>query len=263
MTPQDATTRPEHPLDRFRLDGRVALVTGASSGLGVGFAHALAAAGADVVLAARRVDDLGRVREQLTARGVRCLAVPTDVADPEAADRLVSTAMAELGRVDVLVNNAGVTSAAPATKEAPADFRRVLEVNLMGAYWVAQACGRVMLPGSSIVNVSSVLSMVSSVLPQAAYTASKAGLNGLTRDLSTQWAGRRGIRVNALAPGFVETDMINGMNDGVLDSFLATCTLGRPATQAEIDGALLFLASPASSYVTGITLAVDGGMSGH
>jgi NAD(P)-dependent dehydrogenase (short-subunit alcohol dehydrogenase family) len=250
-------------LDLFRLDGRVAVTTGASSGLGAGFARALAEAGADVVVAARRAAQLDDVAAAVRSRGRRCLAVRTDVTDPRDADNLARAAMEEFGRIDVLINNAGVSSTAPSTREIPDDFRRVLDVNLNGAYWVAQACGRVMRPGSSIVNISSVLGLVKSVLPQAAYSASKAGLIGLTRDLSAQWAGRRGIRVNALAPGFVETDMVTGMRAGLLDSFLQTCTLGRPGTQRELDAAMIFLASPASSYMTGATLVVDGGMSGH
>lgn len=250
-------------LDLFRLDGAVAVVTGASGGLGAGFARALAEAGADVVLAARRPGQLAAVEATVKDLGAECLSVPTDVADPDQCTALAAAAIERFGRVDVLINNAGVTSSVPALHEQPEQFRAVLDVNLMGAYWAAQACARVMKPGSSIVNVASVLGLVKSMLPQAAYATSKAGLIGLTRDLSHQWSARKGIRVNALAPGFVETEMINEMPAEILDRFLATCSLGRPATQRELDAGMLFLASPASSYVTGTTLAIDGGMSGH
>lgn len=137
------------------------------------------------------------------------------------------------------------------------------EVNLFGAYWAAPACAGVMGSGSSIINVSSVLGLVKSELPQAAYAASKSGLIGLTRDLSNERAARKGIRVNAVAPGFVETDMIGEMSAENLGRFLSGCSLGRVATQREIDAVVVFLASPASSYITGSTIAVDGGTSGH
>ncbi|WP_067680095.1 SDR family NAD(P)-dependent oxidoreductase [Nocardia miyunensis] len=257
----------DHPagsvLDLFGLTGRVAVVTGAGTGLGAGFARALAEAGADVVIAARRRDKLEQVAETVTAVGRRCLVVPTDVTDPTQCDALAQAAVDEFGRLDILVNNAGVSHVAPATHEDPQDYRNVLEVNLFGAYWAAQACARVMRPGSSIVNVASMLGLIKSVLPQAAYASSKAGLIGLTRDLSHQWSGRKGIRVNAIAPGFVETDMIGEMSEATLAEFLRNCSLGRTGTQREIDAAVVFLASPASGYVTGSTLAVDGGTSGH
>ncbi|MFI5717501.1 SDR family NAD(P)-dependent oxidoreductase [Nocardia sp. NPDC051750] len=250
-------------LDLFRLTGRVAVVTGAGSGLGAGLARALAEAGADIVVAGRRRDKLEQVAASVTALGRRCSVVPTDVTDPAQCETLARTAITEFGRLDVLVNNAGITHTAPATREDPGDYRNVLEVNLFGAYWTAQACARVMRPGSSIVNVASMLGLIKSVLPQAAYASSKAGLIGLTRDLSHQWAGRKGIRVNAIAPGFVDTDMIGEMSQDILDEFLRDCSLGRTATQREIDAAVVFLAGPASGYITGSTLAVDGGTSGH
>jgi NAD(P)-dependent dehydrogenase (short-subunit alcohol dehydrogenase family) len=247
-------------LDLFRLDGRVAIVTGASSGLGVAFSRALAEAGADVVLGARRVDRLEETRRLVEETGRRAVAVQTDVADPEACSALVAHAMRDLGRVDILVNNAGVGTAVPATRETPDQFRQVVDVNLNGCYWMAQACGRVMQPGSSVVNISSVLGLTTAGLPQAAYAASKAGLIGLTRDLAQQWTGRKGIRVNALAPGFFASEMTDQYPEGYLDAMGPRIPAGRKGEAAELAAALLFLASDAGGYVTGQTLAVDGGM---
>lgn len=248
-------------LDRFRLDGRVAIVTGASSGLGVAFAAALAEAGADVVLGARRAERLAETGAQVESTGRRALAVATDVSDPEACAALVEAAMEAFGRVDVLVNNAGVGTAVPATRETPDQFRSVIDLNLNGCYWMAQASAKVMDPGSSIVNISSVLGLTTAGLPQAAYSASKAGLLGLTRDLAQQWTGRRGIRVNALAPGYFSSEMTDELDTGYVDSRLIPRILhGRLGRAEELCAALIFLASEASSYVTGITLPVDGGM---
>jgi NAD(P)-dependent dehydrogenase (short-subunit alcohol dehydrogenase family) len=247
-------------LDRFRLDGKVAVVTGASSGLGVDFADGLAEAGADVVLCARRADRLESTRERVERHGRRCLVVPADVAKVEDCQRVTEQAMAELGRIDVLVNNAGVGTAAPATREAPDDFRRVIDVNLNGAFWMAQACGRVMEAGSSIINIGSVLGSTTAGLPQAAYCASKAAIIGLTRDLAAEWTGRKGIRVNTLAPGFFPSEMTEQYPDGYLDTMMFRVPAGRPGDPRELTAALLFLASDASSYVTGALLPVDGGM---
>ncbi|RLV49621.1 SDR family oxidoreductase [Nocardioides mangrovicus] len=247
-------------LDRFRLDGRVAIVTGASSGLGVAFAQALAEAGADVVLGARRVDRLAQTKELVESVGRRAEAVATDVADPDSCQALVDAAVERLGRVDVLVNNAGVGTAVPATRETPEQFRQVIDVNLNGCYWMAQACGRVMEPGSSIVNISSILGLTTAGLPQAAYSASKAALVGLTRDLAAQWTGRKGIRVNALAPGFFESEMTDQYPDGYLDLAMQRVPMGRKGDPAELAATLVWLVSPAGGYVTGQTLAVDGGI---
>src|SRR3954447_23259034 len=153
-------------LDMFRLDGRVAIVTGASSGLGVAFAQGLAEAGADLVLGARRIDRLHDTKALVEQAGRKAVAVATDVARPEDCTALVDAAMAEFGRVDVLVNNAGVGTAVPATRETPEQFRSVLDVNLMGSYWMAQACARVMQPGSSVVNIGSVIGSTTAGLPQ-------------------------------------------------------------------------------------------------
>src|SRR4051812_30438901 len=159
-------------LDRFRLDGKVAVVTGASSGLGTAFALGLADAGADIAICARRAERLESVRADVEATGRRCLAVPADVSEPEDCTRVVEETVAHLGRVDILVNNAGIGTSVPATRETPEEFRRVIDINLNGSYWMAQACARVMQPGSSIVNIGSILGSTTAGLPQAAYSAS-------------------------------------------------------------------------------------------
>jgi NAD(P)-dependent dehydrogenase (short-subunit alcohol dehydrogenase family) len=248
-------------LDLFRLDGRVAVVTGASSGLGVAFAQALAEAGADLVLAARREDRLADTARLVEAAGRRAVTVRADVARPEDCTRVAEAAVRELGRLDILVNNAGLGTAMPALREAPEDFRRVIDVNLNGCYWMAQAAARAMEHGGSIVNVSSVLALTTAGLPQAAYSASKAALIGLTRDLAQQWTGRRGIRVNALAPGFFESEMTDQYPDGYLERTLQRSLSGRAGDPRELAAALLFLVSDAGGYTTGQTLVVDGGVS--
>jgi NAD(P)-dependent dehydrogenase (short-subunit alcohol dehydrogenase family) len=248
-------------LERFKLDGKVAIVTGASSGLGVAFAKALAEAGADVALGARRVEKLEETKQLVEAAGRKAIAVATDVSKPEDCQALVDAAVEELGRVDILVNNAGVGTAYPATRETPEQFRAVIDVNLNGCYWMAQACGRVMEPGSSIVNISSVLGLTTAGLPQAAYSASKAALVGLTRDLAQQWTNRKGIRVNALAPGFFESEMTEQYPEGYLEGMQQYRLLvQRKGDPEELAAALIFLASDAGGYVTGVTLPVDGGM---
>ena len=247
-------------LPRFTLTDRVAIVTGASSGLGVHAAVGLAHAGADLVLVARRAERLEATKREVERTGRRCLAVTGDVADPDTATRTVEAAMEAFGRVDVLLNNAGIGTAVPATRETPEQFRQVIDVNLEGSYWMAQACGRVMPPGSSIVNVSSVLGFTTAGLPQAAYASSKAAIVGLTRDLAAQWTGRKGIRVNAIAPGFFTSEMTDQYPDGYLDQMMARVPAGRIGEPEEFVAAVVFLASDASGYVTGITMPVDGGI---
>src|SRR6202048_321817 len=247
-------------LDRFRLDGKVAIVTGASSGLGVAFGRALAQAGADLVLAGRRADRLENTRRLVAEYGRRALVVTADVAQPERAQAVVDAAVNEFGQVNVLVNNAGKGTAVPATRETPEQFREVIDVNLSGCYWMAQACGRVMQPGSAIVNISSVVALTSGGVPHAAYSASKAGLVGLTRDLAVQWTGRKGIRVNALAPGFFPSEMTDQFPDGYVDSQLPRVPAGRPGDPDELAAPVLFLGRPAGAHLSGAHLVVDGGL---
>ena len=247
-------------LDRFSLDGKVAVVTGASSGLGVAFAQALAEAGADVALGARRVERLEETKKLVEAAGRRAITVATDVSSPEDCAALVQAAVEQLGGVDILVNNAGIGTAVPASREAPEDFRQVIEVNLNGAYWMSQAFGRAAKNGGSIINIGSVLGLTTAGLPQAAYAASKAGMIGLTRDMAVQWTGRKGIRVNCVAPGFFPSEMTEQYPDGYLESTLTRAPSGRVGELEECAAAVVFLASDAASYITGIVLPVDGGV---
>ena len=264
--PVDPRTGPQTAvpvLDRFRMDGRVVVITGASSGLGAGFARAMSSAGATVVLAARRKDRLESLAEELRSRGGTASTVACDVGDPASCAAMVRAAMDEHGRVDVLVNNAGLGTAVPALKETPDQFRSVVDVNLKGAYWAAKECAAVMEPGSSIVNVASVLGLTAGFAPQAAYSATKAAVMGLTRDLASQWGVRRGIRVNSLAPGYFASEMTDEIPEQMLADITGSTIFGRLGLQPELDAALLFLASDASSFVTGTTLVVAGGMTLH
>jgi len=247
-------------MDEFLLTDRIAIVTGASSGLGVAFAWALSEAGASVVLGARRADQLRTVAAEIQRSGGRATAVPVDVTSPESCQALAAAAIAEHGRIDILINNAGVGTAYPATRETPEQFRSVIDVNLNGSYWMAQACGAHMQAGSSIVNISSILGITTAGLPQAAYAASKAGLIGLTRDLASQWSGRKGIRVNAIAPGFFPSEMTDQYKAGYLESMRTRMLIPRTGRPAECAATLVWLVSPAASYVTGQTIVVDGGV---
>ncbi len=247
-------------LDRFRLDGKVALVTGASSGLGVAIAQGLAEAGADLVLGARRVDRLEETKALVEGLGRRAVTVQTDVTDPDQCTAMVQAAVDAFGKVNILVNNAGFGWAKPATRETPDEFRKVIDINLNGQYWMAQAFGRAVTEGGSIINISSVLALRPGSIPQAGYAASKAGLIGLTRDLASQWTARKGVRVNAIAPGYFETEMTDEMDASEGELVKMITPAGRFGEPYEVADAVVFLAGDGSSYITGITLPVDGGM---
>lgn len=247
-------------LDRFRLDGKVAVVTGASSGLGVAFAKALAEAGADLILGARREERLTATGKLVEAAGRKYFAKKTDVTKPEDCDALIAFAVEKFGRVDILINNAGIASAIPAVKESPDQFREVIETNLLGSYWMAQAFARANNEGGAIVNVASILGIKPQGLPQAAYVSSKAGLIGLTKDLATQWSSRKKIRVNALAPGLFPSEMGDSLPPESIEFIKKVTPLGRLGDPEELAATLVWLVSDAASYITGITVPVDGGL---
>ena len=248
------------PLARFRLDGRVAVVTGASSGLGARFARVLDAAGARVALVARRQDRL----EELAAKLTDALPVAQDLSRLDELGTIVERVLERYGAIDVLVNNAGTVDLHPAEDEPLDEFRRVIDVNLVAPFALAQHAARAMLEhgAGAIVNVASMLGLVGvGQIPQAGYAASKGGLVNLTRELAAQWS-HKGVRVNALAPGWFESEMTADMfsEEGKGRDWVARrAPLRRHGREGELDGALLFLAGDASSYVTGHVLTVDGG----
>ncbi|MEM9034749.1 MAG: SDR family oxidoreductase [Actinomycetota bacterium] len=252
---------PLDPLSAFRLDGRVAVVTGASSGFGERFARVLAGAGASVVVAARRVERIDALADELP----EAVALGTDVADPAACELLIDTTVQRYGRIDVLVNNAGLSDAPTRAEELDLEtYRQVLNVNLDACFVLSQLAAKHMFEqgSGSIINIASVHGLVASAPNlQTAYDTSKHGLVGLTRSLAGQWA-RKGVRVNAIAPGYFETELTEAMfvdDDSGLGWIKRNTQMGRAGSLPELDGALLLLASDAGSYMSGSVVAVDGG----
>jgi 2-deoxy-D-gluconate 3-dehydrogenase len=248
-------------LDRFRLDGRTALVTGASRGLGAAMARALAEAGADVVLHASEQANTDAARDLARDCGVRAFAVAADLAHREAPDRLVAEAAAALGHIDILVNNAGIIRRADAVEYSDADWDDVLMVDLSSVFRLCRAVGRGMLARGSgkIINIASMLTFQGGTRVPA-YAAAKGGVAQLTKALANEWAPR-GVNVNAIAPGYMRTDNTQALRDDPSrnEAITARIPAGRWGEPDDLAGAVVFLASPASDYVHGYVLAVDGG----
>ena len=246
----------------FALDGRVAIVTGASRGLGEEMAEGLAEAGAALMICARREQWLTPTIERFAARGFRVEGLVADVSNPADVQAVVDRTIAIYGRLDILVNNAGITWGARPEDMALDKWQKVIDVNLTGAFLFAQAAGRAMLQRGywRIINIASIAGLHAAVdgPHYAPYAASKAGLMGLTRELAASW-GRHGIRVNAIAPGFFHSRLADPVLPLVEPAIKATCPIPRIGAEGELKGVCVFLASDASNYITGQTIVVDGG----
>jgi len=249
--------------DLFDLSGRVAIVTGGGSGIGRQLAQALAELGADVVLCARRPERCEQAAEEIAQLGVRALGLRCDVTDKAGVEAMVARVLGELGRVDILVNNAGASWGAPAVDHPLEGWNKVLAVNLTGVFLVSQAAGRVMIDrgGGKIVNVASTAAfgaLPPELMDAVAYTASKGGVLSLTRDLAVKWARHR-VFVNALAPGWFPSEMTEVLLEHRAAGLLAGIPLDRFGGPDDLKGAVAFLASAASDFVTGQVIVVDGG----
>ena len=248
------------PTAAFRLDDKVVLITGASSGLGARFARVASAAGATVVVAARRAERLAELVDELDDAH----AVEVDLTAPGGPEACVARSIELAGRIDVLVNNAGISQVAPALDFSTEDFRHEIEIDLVAPFALARDVARDAITNgrpASIINIGSILGEVGGgKLRVPGYAAAKGGLHNLTRELASQW-GRKGVRVNAIAPGWFETEMNDAMfSDGGGQAYMeAGAAMGRPGIEGELDGAMLYLASDASSFVTGHVLQVSGG----
>jgi len=249
--------------DLFDLTGKAAIVTGGSRGLGKEMAEGLAEAGADLMLCARRQEWLDETVAEFAGRGFNVAGTLCDVSNPDDVQTLVDRTVSKFGGVDILVNNAGVSWGAMPEEMTLEQWQKVIDVNLTGCFLMAQAAGREMLKKrkGSIINIASIAGLTSSANGPfyAGYVASKAGLIGLTPELAASW-GRRGIRVNAIAPGFFHSRMADAVIDIYETSIQETNVIPRVGEPGELKGVAVFLASDASSYITGQTIAVDGGM---
>lgn len=248
--------------DLFNLKGKVAVVTGSSSGLGITFAQALAEVGANIVLAARRVDKLNEVADSITKFGVKVRPIQCDVSQQSQVQSLMDETVKTFGRLDILVNNAGVAAMSPATDISVEDWNRVVSINLTGTFLCARTAAKQMMKrgGGKIVDIASIYGAVGDVFPASPYYATKGAVINLTRDLAVEWAPFK-INVNAIAPGFFPSEMTEGIfaDPHYLEYINKQTPLGRTGTPDDLKGAIVFLASQASDYVTGQTIFVDGG----
>ncbi|MGB7203575.1 MAG: 3-oxoacyl-ACP reductase FabG [Pyrinomonadaceae bacterium] len=253
----------KHIKQLFDLTGKTAIVTGGSRGIGKEMAEALAEAGANLMLCARRREWLDKTVNEFAARGFSVAGKICDVSKPEEVQAVVDSTVKRFGAVDVLVNNAGVSWGAMPEEMSLEQWQMVIDVNLTGCFLFAQAAGREMLKNNSgsIINITSIAGLTSSANGPfyAGYVASKAGLIGLTRELAASW-GRRGIRVNAIAPGFFHSRLADAVIDIYERSIQENNIIPRVGNEGELKGTVVFLASEASSYITGQIIAVDGGM---
>ncbi len=247
----------------FNIKDKVAVVTGASSGLGRQFALALAREGAKVAILARRVEKLEQTKAEVEALGVECIAVKCDVVDVESIKNAVAAVTERFGRIDILVNNAGVGSGAPAESQPDELWNMTINTNLNGVYYVAREVGKVMIAQNygKIINIGSIHSTVAmNGSPITAYCASKGGVEMLTKALASEWA-KYNITVNAIGPAYFESEMtdqvINTPEFGMAVKMY--CPMGRPGKAGELDGAIIYFSSDASSYTTGQLLTIDGG----
>lgn len=249
--------------DLFDLTGKTAIVTGGSRGIGKEMAEGLAEAGANLMLCARRQEWLDETVAEFEARGFNVAGKACDVAKADDVQGVVDETISKFGTVDILINNAGISWGAMPEDMPLAQWQKVIDVNLTGCFLMAQACGKEMLKqqSGSIINIASIAGLTSSANGPfyAGYVASKAGLIGLTRELAASW-GRKGIRVNAIAPGFFHSRLADAVIDIYERSIQENNVIPRVGNEGELKGVIVFLASEASSYITGQTIAVDGGM---
>lgn len=247
----------------FDIKGQTAIVTGASSGLGVTFAESLAEIGINVVIAARRYEKLVKVAEELSNKyDVRVIPVKTDVSQEEQVINMVKTAIENFGSLEILVNNAGIASLSPSIDMSLEDWKKVIDVNLTGVFLCARTAAREMIKRKygKIVNIASIYGAVGDIFPTAPYYASKGAVINLTRALAIEWAPYK-INVNAIAPGFFPSEMTKPVfqDEKSLKYILSRTALGRTGEPLDLKAALIYLASPASDYLTGQTIFVDGG----